>query len=129
MLQSQEYSYSLHQGLLTGSVGEGRYVHWFARLLGYVCTAFLVACVNASLVGILCGALLRFPAHRSLAGSSNGGACPPSQMLLCVECWALRQTYPRGPPLIPVAGTSWAVMGNVCPSLPYVTRWVREPTL
>ncbi|MCH8243835.1 MAG: hypothetical protein IH897_14665, partial [Planctomycetes bacterium] len=50
-----------HEGLLTGSQGEGLHFHWLARLFGYVATSFLVACANASLVGVVIRARLRFP--------------------------------------------------------------------
>ncbi len=88
-----------HNSLLTGSQGEGPDLHWLARLLGYVATAFLVACVNASLVGILSGARLSFPACRSLAGSPNAGAGPPSQGVPAILFLALRQAHPRAPPI------------------------------
>jgi len=107
------------EGLLTGAQGDAANLHWLARLLGYVCMAFLVACVNASLVGILSRARLSFPACRSLAGSSNTVGRLASRVVLPIQFWTLRQAYPRGPPLIPVVSTSPAVVGNVCPSLPY----------
>ena len=88
-----------HDGLLTGSAGEGPRFHWLARLLGYVCTAFLVVCANASLVGLLSRVRLCFPAGRLLAGSSNAGAWPPSQVLLAIQSWVFRQAYPRAPPV------------------------------
>lgn len=53
--------------------------------LAYVCTAFLVACDNASLVGILIGARLGFPACRSLAGSPNASAWPPWQGVQAIQ--------------------------------------------
>jgi apolipoprotein N-acyltransferase len=87
-----------HDGLLTGSQAEGPQLHWFARLLGYVCTAFLVACANASLLGILSGARLSFPACRSLTGSPNAGAWAPSQVVLVIQSWTRRQAHPRAPP-------------------------------
>ncbi len=93
------------EGLLTGSVGEGLHLHWLARLLGYVCTAFLVACVNASLVGILSGVRLSFPPCRSLAGSPNVVGHLASQIILATQSWTLRQAHPRAPP-IPVATVS-----------------------
>ena len=92
-------------GLLTASQGEGQYLHWFARLLGYVCTALLVAYANASLVGILSIARLSFPAHRSWAGSPNTGTSRPSQVVLAIQSWTLRQTQPRAPPIPAVAPT------------------------
>ena len=88
-----------HNGLLTGSQGEGPNLHWLARLLGFVCAAFLVACANASLVGILSGARLSFPAYRSLPGSPNAGAWAPSQVVRAIQSWTLRQTQARAPPI------------------------------
>ncbi len=93
------------EGLLTGSVSEGLHLHWLARLLGYVSTAFLVACVNASLVGILSGAGLSFPAYRSLAESPKAVGRLASQIIPAIQSWTLRQAHPRAPP-IPVATVS-----------------------
>ncbi|MEE9294376.1 MAG: hypothetical protein V3W34_05340 [Phycisphaerae bacterium] len=87
-----------HEGPLTGSQGEGPHLHWLVRLLGYVFTAFLVACANTSLVYIVSGARLGFPAYKSLAGSPNVAAWHPSQVVLALQSWTLRQAYPRAPP-------------------------------
>ena len=91
------------EGLLIGAPGEGVQLHWLARLLGYVCTAFVVACVNASLVGILSGARLRFPHQTCFVVLPKSRACPSSQSTLCFQLLALLQVYPRGPPLFPLA--------------------------
>ncbi len=101
-LQNQDYSDSLHQGLLTGSQGEGPHLHWLARLLGYVTTALVVGCANASVVGILSRARLSFPDRRSLAGSPIVVGRHPSQVVMAIQSWTLRQAHPRAPP-IPVA--------------------------
>ncbi len=87
------------EGLLTASQGESPQLHWLARLFGYVATAFLVACANASLVGFVSAARLSFPACRSLAGLPNAGARLPSQLVLRIQSWNLRQAYPRAPPI------------------------------
>ena len=87
-----------HEGLLASSQAEGLQLHWLARLFGYVSAAFLVALTNASLVGILSGARLSFPGNRSLAGSPNIVGWLPSQIVLAIQSWTLRQAYPRGPP-------------------------------
>ena len=92
-----------HEGLLTGSQGVSSDLHWLGRLLGYVCTAFLVACVNASLIGMLSRARLLLPACRSLARSPNVVRQLLSQAVLAIQSWTLRQTYPRGPPISVVA--------------------------
>ena len=71
----------------------------FARPCGYVSTAFLAACANASLVGILSGARLSFAANRPLAGSPNAGAWSPAHMILVLQSWPLRQAHARAPPV------------------------------
>ncbi len=96
---------SPHQGLLAGSQPEGPHLHWLARLLGYVCTAFLVACANASLVGMLSRARFSFPPSMLLPESPNAVGWHPSQVLLTLQSWTLRQAHPRAPP-IPVAVVS-----------------------
>ena len=87
------------EGLLAGPVGGASDLHWFARLLGYVCTAFLVASANASLIVILSRAHLCFPALWSLEESPNPGTHPPSQVFLPNMPWTLRQARPRAPPI------------------------------
>ena len=96
---------ALREGLLSGSQGEATQLHWLARLFGYVCTAFVVACVNASLIGILSNARLGLPAGRSLAEPPNAGVCPASQTTLCFQLLALSQTCPRAPPAMTEATT------------------------
>ena len=94
-----------HDGPLTGLHAEGPYLHWLARLLGYVCTAFLVASVNVSLIGILTGARLHFPLCRSLVGVHNATWRIASQVILVIQSLAVRQAHPRAPP-IQLAATS-----------------------
>ena len=89
---------------------EGLHLLWPARLIGYVATAFLVPCVNASLVGVLSGARLSFAAYRSLAGSPNAGTQPPSLVVPAIPFLALRQAYSRAPP-IQAAATNQEVGG------------------
>ena len=91
-----------HEGLLAGSPGDNAHFHWLARLLGYVFVALLVVCAKASLLGILAGARLSFPACRSWAGSPNAGTWLPSQVFLAIQSCTLRQGHPRAPPM-PVA--------------------------
>lgn len=88
----------LHQGLLAGSLGNSAHFHWLARLLGYVFVALIVACANASLVSILSGTRLSFPACRSFAGSPDVIGWLPSQVVLAIQFWTLRQANPRAPP-------------------------------
>lgn len=92
----------LHQGLLAGSLADSVHFHWLARLLGYVFVAFLVACANASLVGILSATRLTFPVSASSTGSPNDVKWLPTQVVLVILSWTLRQANPRAPP-IPVA--------------------------
>ena len=87
-----------HDGLLTGSLAEGPHLHWLARLFGYVSAAFLVACVNASLVGLVVRARLKFPACKSPVGSPDAVGRLPSQVVLPIQSWTLCQAYPRAPP-------------------------------
>ena len=87
------------EGLLTGAQSEGAQLHWLARLLGYVCTAFVVACANASLIGVLSSARLRLPADKLLVGSPCAVAWAPSQVILAIQSWTLLQAQPRAPPV------------------------------
>ncbi len=89
-----------YEGLLTGSQGEGPQLHWLARLLGYVLLASLLAAANASLLGIVSGTRLSFPAYRSLAGSPNAGTRLPSEVALAIQSSTLRQAHPRAHPLV-----------------------------
>ena len=90
-------------GLLTSSQGEGLHFHWLARLFGYVFAAFLVACANASLVGFVVRARLRFPVCKSPFGSSAVVGRIPSQVNMAIQSWTLRQAFPRAPPTRPTA--------------------------
>ena len=105
-----------HDGPLAVSQGEGPHLHWLARLLGYVCTAFVVACANASLVGILAGAGVSFPAYRALGRSLNVGARHPSQVGPAIKSWGLRQAQPRAPP-IHIAVPKWNLVDGAHLSL------------
>ncbi len=46
----------LQQGLLAGTQSQSPILHWISHLLGYAFVAFLVVCVNASLLVMLSGA-------------------------------------------------------------------------
>ncbi len=87
-----------HDGLLTGSQGGGVPIHWLARLLGYVGTAFLVACVNAVLIGMVSRVRLSFWGYRSFARSADIGKSVLSDTFLLIQSWTLRQANPRAPP-------------------------------
>ena len=100
-----------HESLLASTQSELPHLHWLARLLGYVFTALLVACANASLVGILSRARLSLPPCRSLPGSLSSDVCFLSQVFLRLQLLALRQSYPRAPP-IPVTVPSWNLVGS-----------------
>ncbi len=84
---------------VAGGLSEGGAAHWLARLLGYVLLASLLAGGSASLLGIVTGARISFPARRSLAGSPNVVGHLPSQVVLAIQSWTLRQAHPRAPPI------------------------------
>jgi len=101
----------LQQSPVGDSQAQGPHLDWLARLLGYVSTGFLVACVNVSLVAILSGVRLNFPACRSRAGSPDVGTCPPLQVVPAIQFWTRRQVYPRGPPISAAVPNSNPVAG------------------
>ena len=101
----------LDQGLLASTQSDATHVPWISRLLGSVFVAALVVCANASLVGILSGARLSFPASRSLGGSPNAGARALAQVVLPIQSWTLRQAQPRAPP-IQVVVPAWNLVGS-----------------
>ena len=72
--------------------------HWRAGLVGYVCTVLPVARAIASSLSILSGTRLSCPTHRSLSGSLSASARSPSQVVLAIQSWALRQVNARAPP-------------------------------
>jgi len=87
------------EGLLTGAQSEGAQLHWLARLLGYVCTAFVVACANASLIGVLSGVRLIMPRVKSIGALANFEASLLSRISVYVRLLTVRETYPRAPPV------------------------------
>jgi apolipoprotein N-acyltransferase len=91
----------LRYGLLAGAQGEGPLLHCVGRLLGYVFVAFVVACASASLLAALSSARrLTIPRAKSSVGLPESGRGRPSaQNFLPVELWAVREGYPRGPPI------------------------------
>jgi len=89
----------LQQGLLAGPQSQSPILHWISRVLGYAFVAFLVACVNASLLAVLSNARLKIPCKRSLAGLPNSEIPHLSQTLLCLWLIAIFRGYPRPPPL------------------------------
>jgi len=90
---------SPREGLLTGSQGECLRLHWLARLLGYVATAFLVAFANASLLGMVSGSRLSLPACQSLTGRPNFVGWHPLRVLFAIQSRALHTANPRAPPI------------------------------
>ncbi len=118
-LQDQDYLNGLRQGLLTGSQAGASQLHWIARLLGCVCTAFLAACANAWLVGIMSRARLSFPACPSLAGPPNAGASLSSQVVQAIKPWTLRPAHPRAPPILVAASSVQS--GGQCPLIVVIT--------
>jgi apolipoprotein N-acyltransferase len=89
----------LRIGLLAGAAGEGTLLGWVGKAFGYVLIAFLIAVLNASLVSVLSGARLTLPRERLFAGLLMSVESVSSRTLCYVERWAVRQAYPRGPPL------------------------------
>jgi len=88
----------LQQGLLAGTQSQSPILHWISRMLGYAFVAFLVACVNASLLAVLSNARLKIPCQRSLAGLPNSETPHLSQTLLYLRLITIFQRYPRPPP-------------------------------
>lgn len=84
--------------LLTGSQGDGVHLHWLVRLLGYVCTAFVVVCANTSLLIILRHAKLTVLLRclPSAQPSMMVGAWAPATVP--VESTCLLDAHPRAPP-------------------------------
>lgn len=101
-------------GFLAGSPAESVHLHWFARLVGCLSTAFLVACANASVVSILSNPRLGLPASRSLPKLPKGGASSPTHAVLAVQSWPPRQAWPRAPPTR-IARVSRYVVGRPHP--------------
>ncbi|MBN1392296.1 MAG: hypothetical protein JW947_05775 [Sedimentisphaerales bacterium] len=88
----------LQQGLLASTQSASVALHWVSRMLGYVFVAFLVACVNASLLSIFSTARLRIP-------RGNLSVVPPlsevyhiSQTLLYFRLINIFLGYSRAPP-------------------------------
>ncbi len=89
----------LQQGLLAGTQIQNSFLHWISHLLGYLFVAFLVACVNASLLVVLCIARLRFPSWNSSRISPHPDICHLLQSSLNLRLISIFQGYPRPPPL------------------------------
>jgi len=88
----------LQQGLLAGTQNQSPLLHWISRLLGYAFVAFLVACVNASLLVMLSSARLRVLQQRSLGELTNSEAYHSLQTLLYFRLITIFRGYPRPPP-------------------------------
>ncbi len=89
----------LQQGLLAGTQSQSPILHWISRLLGYAFVAFLVACVNASLLSILSSARLRISRLNSLGVSPRSDTYHILQTLLYFQLITIFRGYPRPPPL------------------------------
>ncbi|MCP4590972.1 MAG: hypothetical protein GY842_09525 [bacterium] len=87
------------EDLLTGSAGEGPHLHWLARVLGCVCSAFLVACANASLVGIIAHASWTLPKQLLSLERLQFSRHLSPQTVVCTSLFSGRQSLPRAPPL------------------------------
>ena len=97
--QRDRRSTSLSCGADVGLVVRAAHPTELAGLLAYIFKASLVACANASVVSILSGARLSFPACRSLARQLNALGHLQSEVLVVIPSWAFRQAYPRAPPI------------------------------
>lgn len=89
----------LQEGLLAGTQ-TNPHLHLVSRLLGYVFVAFLVACVNASLLAVLSITCLRFPCRNLLAVPPLSVGYHISQTLLYFRLITVFRGYPRAPPLL-----------------------------
>lgn len=89
----------LQQGLLAGAQSQSPILHWVSRMFGYAFVAFLVVCVNASLLAVLSNGRLKVPCWRSLAGLPDSGKIHLSQTLLYPRLITIFPGYPRAPPL------------------------------
>jgi apolipoprotein N-acyltransferase len=90
----------LQQGLLAGAQSQSPVLHWISRMLGYAFVAFLVVCVNASLLVILSNRRLKIPCQRALSELSDSGKIHLSQTLLYLRLITIFRGHPRAPPLI-----------------------------
>lgn len=73
--------------------------HWFARALGYVFVAFLVAYVNAALVSVLSRVWLTLPRPHHAAAIDPCEPSPYPQWVSSVFLFAIAPSGPRAPPL------------------------------
>lgn len=89
----------LDRGLLGGAQAEGTRLHWATEVLGYISVAFLVACANASLLAFLSRARWTGTRQWSLSGVPHSERRPFGHVSCWVQLLALRQAYPRAPPL------------------------------
>lgn len=86
-------------GLVTGLPDQAAHVHWLACLLGYMCTAFVVAGMNASLVSILSRGHRWFVFQRCFLEALRARVHHLPRMAPCLRRWLLRQMQPRAPPI------------------------------
>jgi apolipoprotein N-acyltransferase len=89
----------LQQGLLACTQSQGPFLHWISNLLGYAFVAFLVACVNASVLSILSIARLRFFCWNPAEISPYSEVCHISLTSLYFRLITIFRGYPRPPPL------------------------------
>lgn len=88
----------LHNGLLAGTQGDTAFMDYIGRALGYVLVAFLVAYVNAALVGVLGRVRLTVPRYIPATASADNSSSFVSQLLGCSSLLALQPSHPRAPP-------------------------------
>lgn len=89
----------MREGVLSTSGTNLVKMHWLGRLLAYVCSAFVVAYANASLVRMLTDAGVWFLIPQSLIGSLDFPGRVARRKTVPVNHWATGAADPRAPPL------------------------------
>ncbi len=93
----------MHNGLLTGTQGDGTVAHWLGGALGYVLAAFLVAFVSALLVSVLSRIHVGAPQSRYLPGPVDNGTRLVPHAFLRFPFFAIASCQPRAPPMAPTS--------------------------
>lgn len=86
-------------GLLAGSQDGGVHLHWLVRLVGYVCTAFVVVCANTSLVIIFRNAKLTVLLRCLPSAKPSTIVGPLAAAGVLIQSIFLPETHPRAPPI------------------------------
>ena len=89
----------LNKGLLSATQVDSIHFDWIGRLLGYIFVAFLVACINATLLAVLGKACFYIQRVESIiVGFYNCIKFFTSQTFLHFQFWIFPQEIPRAPP-------------------------------